>query len=93
MVGVAFLASLLWTGYKNILRLLDTDPEAGRLRLGFFVIAVVYNFTEAGIRSTDLVWIAFILAIAALPARPPARVSVERTRPATAALVEVEQFI
>jgi O-antigen ligase len=80
-VGLAFLAGLLWTGYRNILRLLDRDLEAGRLRLGYFVIAVIYNFTEAGIRSTDLVWIAFILAITALPERTPARVPVAETRP------------
>lgn len=92
-VGVAFLAGLLWTGYRNILRLLDRDPEAGRLRLGYFVIALVYNFTEAGIRTSDLVWIAFIFAITALPERPPAPVPAAKARPATAALVEVEQAV
>jgi exopolysaccharide production protein ExoQ len=92
-VGVAFLAGLLSTGYRNIVRLLDRDPEAGRLGLGLFVIAVVYNFTEAGIRTTDPMWIAFILAITALPQLPLARVPVAKTRPATTALVEVEQVV
>jgi O-antigen ligase len=64
-IGVAFLAALLWSGYRNIQRMIGRDFDAGRLRVGYFVIAVVYNFTEAGFRSTDLVWIAFILAIAA----------------------------
>jgi len=92
-VGLAFLAGLLWTGYKNVLRLLERDPEAGRLRLGYFVIAVVYNFTEAAIRSTDLVWIAFILAIAALPERPLARLVAAKARLVATALVEVEQVV
>lgn len=69
-VGIALMAGLLWTGYRKILRLIEQDPQAGRLRLGFFIIAVVYNFTEAGFRSTDLIWIAFILAITALPPLP-----------------------
>ena len=67
--GEALLAILLWTGYRNILQLLDRDPEAGRLRLALFVVAIVYNFTEAGFRSTDLIWIGFVLAIAVPPSR------------------------
>jgi exopolysaccharide production protein ExoQ len=69
-VGISLLAAMLWTGYRNILRLIRKDPQAGRLRLGFFLIAVIYNFTEAGFRSTDLIWLAFLIAITALPARP-----------------------
>lgn len=71
VAGLILIGGLMVTGYRNILRMLDRDPEAGRLRLGYFVIAVVYNFTEAGIRSTDLVWIAFLFAIIALPASVP----------------------
>ena len=93
MVGLAFILGLMATGYRNVLRLLDRDPEVGRLRLGYLVIAVIYNFTEAAIRTTDLVWIAFILAIFAYPGRPLARVSESKTRFATAPLVEVEQVV
>jgi len=90
-VGIALLTRLVWTGYKNILSLLERDPEAGRLRLGFFVIAMVYNFTEAAIRSTDLVWIAFVLAITAMPERTLARVA--KTRRTATAVGEVEQLV
>jgi len=88
-IGDAFLAALLWTGFRNILRLLERQPDEGRLRLGFFVIAVVYNFTEAGFRSTDPIWIGFILAIAF----PPALFTVKSKNAATvneAALRESE---
>jgi exopolysaccharide production protein ExoQ len=71
-LGVALFAALIATGYRNVLRALDREPEAGRLRLGFFVIAVIYNLTEAAIRSTDLVWIAFLLVAIALPELPRA---------------------
>jgi len=90
-IGVALLGVLLWTGYRNILRLLERDPEAGRLPLGLFVIAVIYNLTEAGIRTTDLVWIAFLFAIIALPKpllRTPARKTVEAK-----AVIEAAQFV
>lgn len=67
ILGIVLLIILLSTGYRNILKLLKEDPDAGRLRLGLFIIAIVYNLTEAGIRSTDLVWIALLLAITAVP--------------------------
>jgi exopolysaccharide production protein ExoQ len=66
-VGVTLFGLLILTGYRNILRMLRRDPEGARIRLGFFVIAVVYNFTEAGTRSTDLVWIAFLFAVIGVP--------------------------
>jgi exopolysaccharide production protein ExoQ len=61
LVGLALIGTLMVTAYRNALRVLDQDPGVGRLWLGFLMIAVVYNFTEAGIRSTDLVWIVFLL--------------------------------
>jgi hypothetical protein len=54
-------------GYGNAFRALEKDPELGRLLLGYFVIAVTYNFTEAAIRTSDLVWIAFLLAVLTVP--------------------------
>jgi exopolysaccharide production protein ExoQ len=92
-IGVTFLAVLIWTGYKNVLRLLEKDPVEGRLRLGFFVIVVVYNFTEAAFRSTDLVWIAFLFAVVALPINSPARAHVASPRPMTSAVLEVEELL
>jgi len=91
-IGVALLAVLLWTGYRNILRLLERDPEAGRLRLGLFVIAVIYNLTEAGIRTTDLVWIAFLFAIIAAP-KPAVRVAAAPKAIETNAAIEAAQFV
>jgi exopolysaccharide production protein ExoQ len=61
--GVALLGMLIWTAYRNIQRLLERAPASGRLRLGYFIIALIYNFTEAGFRSTDLIWIVFVLSI------------------------------
>lgn len=66
-IGVACLTALIVTGYGNILRALRTSPEMGRIKLALFVVAVVYSYTEAAFRETATVWIAFLLAISAVP--------------------------
>jgi exopolysaccharide production protein ExoQ len=65
-IGVALLAILIVTGYRNVALSLRRDPHVGRLMLAYFVVAVVYNFTEAGFRMLDPVWITFLLAIMAV---------------------------
>jgi len=66
-IGVVLLALLLVTGYRSVIRLLSREPEAGRICLAYFFVGVAYNFTEAAIKTTGLVWIAFMLAITFLP--------------------------
>jgi exopolysaccharide production protein ExoQ len=66
-IGVMLLAAVIVTGYRNVLRLLRRDPEAGRLMLAFFVVEMIYSFTEAGFRMMNPVWICFLLAAAAVP--------------------------
>jgi O-antigen ligase len=68
MVGLMLLGVVIWTGFRRILLMLERSPDDGRLSFGFFLIALIYNFTEAGFRSTDLVWISFILAAGMQPA-------------------------
>jgi exopolysaccharide production protein ExoQ len=72
-IGVALLGGLIVTGYRNILGALRIDPETARLRLALFVIAVVYGFTEVGFRINCTVWIAFLMAILAIPLPPRPR--------------------
>jgi len=66
-VGIALLLVLILTGYRNVLKHLLFEPEAGRLRLAYFVVGLAYNFTEAAIRTMDPVWIVFVLSVIALP--------------------------
>lgn len=63
LVGDLFIAAFLWIGYRRVTRDLEIDPARARLRLGYFLVAVIYNFTEAGFRNGDLIWFTFILAI------------------------------
>jgi hypothetical protein len=61
------LAILIVTGYRNVLRALRRDPSQGAIRLAFFLTALVYSLTGAGFRMMTPVWIAFLLAITAVP--------------------------
>ncbi len=67
LVGVAFLAGLIVTGYRHALSVFRRDPDAGRLRLAFFTAGVIYSLTEAGFRMMSPIWIAFLLAITCVP--------------------------
>ena len=59
-------------GYRNVAGALRRDPGEGGLRLAYFVVTAIYNLTEAAFKVTHPVWIAFLLAIAAVP-EPPHR--------------------
>ncbi len=62
------LAIVMISSYRNVVALLRQDPELGRLGLGYFVIGVAYNFTEAAFKATDPVWFVFLLLAMAYPA-------------------------
>jgi O-antigen ligase len=67
-VGVALLAGIIVTGYRNVIGMFRRDPDAGRLKLAYFVAAITYNFTESAFKTMHLVWIAFLLAVIVTPA-------------------------
>ena len=66
-LGVCLLAVLIITGYRNVIRALRRDPEAGRLKLAYFTVGVIFSFTEAGFRTMSPVWVCFLLATIAVP--------------------------
>lgn len=69
-VGVALLAVVLVTGYRNAVGAFRRDQQTGGLKLAYFVAAVIYNFTEATFKMTNPVWIAFLLAATAVARAP-----------------------
>jgi exopolysaccharide production protein ExoQ len=69
-VGVALLALVIVTAYAKITKAVCQDPEANCIRLAFFVVALIYNFTEAGFKMMDPVWIFFLWAILLVPIAP-----------------------
>jgi len=73
VVGLTLLAAIIVVGYQNILYGLQRDPRAGGLRMAFFMICLIYNFTEASFKMMSPVWLLFILSAAALPMNRPLR--------------------
>ena len=69
-VGVALLGVLLVTGYRNIMATFRTKPELAEIKLAYFFVAIIYNFTESAIRTMNPVWIVFLLSILAIPDAP-----------------------
>ncbi len=82
-VGVALLTLILVTGYRRILAAVALLTPTASLRLAYFIVAVAYNFTEAGFKMMHPVWIALLLAIMVVPEVPPREdpppVRIERT--------------
>jgi exopolysaccharide production protein ExoQ len=66
-IGVALLAGLIVTGYRNVTNAIRRNADAGSLQLAFLVAAVVYAFTEAAFRIMCPIWTAFLLAITVVP--------------------------
>ncbi len=66
IVGLVMLGLILVTGGRKVISSLRFDAEMGSLRLAIFVVAIVYNFTEAGFRIFSPIWLAFLLSVAAL---------------------------
>jgi exopolysaccharide production protein ExoQ len=63
-IGLSLLALFLITGYRKIISTLRAVSIA-RLGLAYFVVAIVYSFTEAGFRMLGVIWIFLVLAITA----------------------------
>jgi len=66
-VGILFLASLIVTGYQHVMNAYKNDRAIGSIKLAYFTMGVIYSLTEAGFRVMSPVWVAFILAIMAVP--------------------------
>jgi exopolysaccharide production protein ExoQ len=67
VIGLILLGIVIFWGYRNVFRAVRLDPEAGRIRLAFFFVALVYNLTEHAFRELHPVWLCFLLSIVAIP--------------------------
>jgi exopolysaccharide production protein ExoQ len=66
-IGLILLGAIIVTGYRNLMRGLRGNLEMGRLKLAFFTICLIYNFTEATFKMQSPVWIFFLWASMAIP--------------------------
>lgn len=67
LVGVSFLLVLIATTYRKVILGFRHDPDIGRIRVAYFLLAVVYNFTEGAFKMMSPVWISFLLGTMAVP--------------------------
>lgn len=65
--GLLLLGLMIVSGYRNIVAAYRRDPAFGTIRLAYLATAIVYNFTEAAFKVMNPVWIAFTLAVTAVP--------------------------
>jgi exopolysaccharide production protein ExoQ len=66
-VGLFFLGVVIVAGYATIIAFLKRNPELGRLKVAFFVICLVYNFSEAAFKMMSPVWMLFLWATMSTP--------------------------
>jgi|HubBroStandDraft_1064217.scaffolds.fasta_scaffold23082_1 exopolysaccharide production protein ExoQ len=62
-VGVGLISLILISGYRRATAAFQLNPSIGGLMLAYFIVAVVYNMTEAAFRMLDPIWIFLLLAI------------------------------
>lgn len=56
-VGLALLFAVALSVFKKAQRMMWWDFEYGRLRLCFWAVLLLYNFTEAAFKGVSLVWL------------------------------------
>jgi exopolysaccharide production protein ExoQ len=61
--GVALLAAVLINAYGRINKAVRRMAPLANLRLAYFILAIAYNFTEAGFKMMHPVWIMLLLTI------------------------------
>jgi exopolysaccharide production protein ExoQ len=66
-IGVALLAILIATGYRNVIGAYRRNPNIGSLRIALFLASVNTGFTEAAFRMMGPLWVVFLLATIAVP--------------------------
>jgi exopolysaccharide production protein ExoQ len=74
-IGLGLLAVVIATGYRTVLAAFRRKLPTGNLVLAYFVVGVVYNFTEAAFfRMMAPAWILFLLAVTRIPGSPSPKV-------------------
>jgi O-antigen ligase len=66
-VGLFFLGIVIVSGYATIIAFNRRNPDLGRLKVAFFVICLVYNFSEAAFKMMSPVWMLFLWATMPTP--------------------------
>jgi exopolysaccharide production protein ExoQ len=65
-VGITLLAFVILTGFRKVIRAVRQGPAVGNLLLAYFIVTLLYNFTEAAFKMMSPVWIFFLLSMMAI---------------------------
>jgi exopolysaccharide production protein ExoQ len=77
--GVALLAVVLARGYRTVFAAYRRNLPTGTLWLAYFVVGLIYNFTEAAFfRMMQPAWIFLLLAITRVPELPHPKIRPRR---------------
>jgi O-antigen ligase len=64
-IGVILLAAIIVTGFRKIMAAVGRAPHLGLLLLAYFVVALVYNVTEASFKMMSPLWVTFLIVVLA----------------------------
>jgi hypothetical protein len=67
-LGLLFLGIMMLAGLQNIKRGLLAGSEFARVRFAFWVVAIFYNYSEAGFNQPSLVWVVTLISVMEMPA-------------------------
>ncbi|MBZ5526365.1 MAG: O-antigen ligase family protein [Acidobacteriia bacterium] len=66
-IGLLLILLFIFSGLRHIHAAFRRENDFAGLRLAYFVVAVIYSFTEAGFKMMHPIWIAFLLSTLAVP--------------------------
>jgi O-antigen ligase len=66
-IGIIMLTAIIVIGYRNALGTFRLAPDAGRIRLAYIAVGLIYDLTEAGFRMTSLTWFFFLISTVVVP--------------------------
>lgn len=73
-IGLGLLGLVILAGYRTVLSSIRENVAEGKVRAAYWMIPLIYNFTEAAFKMMSPVWIFFLVAIMA----PRTTAAVER---------------
>lgn len=61
LIGLFLLIGFIISAYKKISKTLFVNFDYGRLQMAFFIIILIYNFSEASFKDLHILWFILIL--------------------------------
>jgi len=89
-VGILLLVWIIARGFRRVVAAAQRDQTLSLIGVGFFVVALVYNFTEGAFKMMSPVWITFLLSTMAVPMRKKLPAKTENAAPEPPVLPELQ---